>query len=215
MAESQVEKQEHLLKRLRIFRIVTWLLVVIVAAWLFVSGNLPRFRQEEMASSRTSTPAIGKPFELISHQGAVVNNATLKGKPYLAFFGFTHCPDVCPTTLFELTDLMTELGPVADRFNVAFITVDPERDTGEMLAGYMSSFDTRIMALRGTPEQTQTAVKAFAAYARKVPTDGGNYTMDHTAGVYLMDADGEFKGILDMHEPREVRLKKIRNLVGA
>ncbi|TKT57433.1 SCO family protein [Agrobacterium sp. LC34] len=203
------------MKGLKIFRAVTWTLVVIVAALLFVSGNLPPFRQQETGLSEPSTPAIGKPFELTSHKGAVVNNATLKGKPYLAFFGFTHCPDICPTTLFELTDLMTELGPEADRFNVAFITVDPERDTREMLAGYMSSFDSRIMALRGAPEQTQTAVKAFAAYARKVPTDGGNYTMDHTAGVYLMDADGAFKGTLDMHEPREVRLKKIRNLIDA
>ncbi len=203
------------MKGLRIFRTVTWILVAIVAAWLLISGNVLPFRQEEAASSETSTPAIGKPFELTSHKGAVVNNATLKGKPYLAFFGFTHCPDVCPTTLFELTDLMTELGATADRFNVAFITVDPERDTSEMLAGYMASFDTRIMALRGNLEQTQTAVKAFAAYARKVPTDGGNYTMDHTAGVYLMDADGDFKGTLDMHEPREVRLQKIRNLLNS
>lgn len=203
------------MKGLRVFRIVTWTLVVIVAAWLLVSGNILPSRQEERASSETSTPAIGKPFELTSHQGAVVNNATLRGKPYLAFFGFTHCPDVCPTTLFELTDLMTGLGPVADRFNVAFITVDPERDSRDLLKEYMTSFDTRIMALRGNPEQTQTAVKAFAAYARKVPTDGGSYTMDHTAGVYLMDADGAFKGTLDMHEPREVRLKKIRNLVGS
>ena len=161
----------------------------------------------------TSTPAIGKPFELTSHSGAVVNNAMLAGKPYLAFFGFTHCPDICPTTLFELTYLMKELGPTADRFNVAFISVDPDRDTQELLKLYMTSFDRRILALRGTPEQTETAVKAFAAYAKKVPTDGGDYTMDHTAGVYLMNADGSFKGTLDMHEPREIRLQKIRNLV--
>jgi protein SCO1/2 len=157
--------------------------------------------------------AIGKPFKLVSHNGQNVDDASLKGKPYLAFFGFTHCPDICPTTLFELTDLMSELGPAADRFNVAFIRVDPERDSQELLRTYMTSFGSRIMALRGTPEQTQTAVKAFAAYARKVPTDGGSYTMDHTAGVYLMDANGDFRGTLDMHEPREVRLRKIRNLV--
>lgn len=122
------------MKGLRVFRIVTWTLVAIVAAWLLVSGNILPFRQEERASSETSTPAIGKPFELTSHQGAVVNNATLRGKPYHAFFGFTHCPDICPTTLFELTYLMTELGPMANEFNVTFITVDPERDTNEMLA---------------------------------------------------------------------------------
>nr|CAD6629968.1 SCO family protein [Rhizobium sp. Khangiran2] len=176
---------------------------------------MPLDQGRETATTHASTPAIGKPFELTSHRGEIVDNAFLRGKPYLAFFGFTHCPDVCPTTLFELTDLMKELGPTADDFNVIFITVDPERDDLELLKAYMSSFDQRIMALRGTEEQTQTAVKAFAAYARKVPTEGGNYTMDHTAGVYLMDADGGFRGTLDMHEPRESRLQKIRNLVSA
>jgi protein SCO1/2 len=199
---------------LKIFRIVTWGLVVIVGAGLLVFGGLlPLGRQEAAVPSETSTPAIGKPFSLTSHRGETVDNAVLKGKPYLAFFGFTHCPDICPTTLFELTDLIGELGPLADRFKVAFISVDPDRDTEEILKAYMASFDPRIIALRGSPDQTETAVKAFAAYAKKVPTVGGNYTMDHTAGVYLMDADGVFKGTLDMHEPREVRLTKIRNLV--
>ncbi|KKX29453.1 SCO family protein [Rhizobium sp. LC145] len=204
------------MKGIRIFRIVTWCLVAIVATWLIVFGYvLPLRESETEVAAGIATPAIGKPFELVSHKGEVVNNASLRGKPYLAFFGFTHCPDICPTTLFELTDLMNELGPLADRFNIAFISVDPERDTQEMLDSYMTSFDTRIMALRGNSEQTETAVKAFAAYARKVPTEGGNYTMDHTAGVYLMDAEGRFKGTLDMHEPREVRLQKIRRFVNA
>lgn len=202
------------MKGVRIFRIVTWCLVAIVATWLVVSGYvLPLRESETEVAADMATPAIGKPFELVSHKGEVVNNASLRGKPYLAFFGFTHCPDICPTTLFELTDLMNELGPLADKFNIAFISVDPERDTQGMLDSYMTSFDTRIMALRGNSEQTETAVKAFAAYARKVPTEGGNYTMDHTAGVYLMDAEGRFTGTLDMHEPREVRLQKIRRLV--
>jgi len=187
-------------------------MVAAVGAGLLVFGNVLPLRFGSDVTN-TSTPAIGRPFELVSHRGEVIDNAALKGKPYLAFFGFTHCPDICPTTLFELTDLMNELGPVADRFNVAFITVDPERDSKELLAEYMTAFDPRIMALRGNPHQTEVAVKAFAAYAKKVPTDGGNYTMDHTAGVYLMDADGTFKGTLDMHEPRETRLQKIRNLV--
>ncbi|PZU85462.1 MAG: copper-binding protein [Shinella sp.] len=192
-------------------------LVVIAAAWLLVFGSVLPMRQDKdvAVSSNASTPVIGKPFELTSHRGTVVDNASLKGKPYLAFFGFTYCPDICPTTLFELTDLMSELGPVADRFNVIFISVDPERDSQELLSTYMTSFDPRIMALRGSAKQTDTAVKAFAAYARKVPTGGDSYTMDHTAGVYMMDADGGFKGMLDMHEAREVRLQKIRNFAGS
>ena len=199
---------------LRIFRIITWCLVALVGGWLLVFGSLiPSDHGRPAAVADTSTPAIGKPFELTSHRGEIIDNAYLRGKPYLAFFGFTHCPDVCPTTLFELTDLMKELGATADDFNVIFITVDPDRDDQELLNGYMTPFDQRILALRGTEEQTQTAVKAFAAYARKAQTEGGNYTMDHTAGVYLMNADGGFRGTLDMHEPREVRLRKIRNLV--
>ncbi len=206
------------MKGVRIFRIVIWCLVAVVATGLLILDRDMDVRPGNVADASNSSspaisPAIGKPFRLVSHKGQTVDNGVLDGKPYLAFFGFTHCPDICPTTLFELTDLMAELGSTADKFNVIFISVDPERDTETMLNGYMTSFDPRIMALRGTPEQTATAVKAFAAYSRKVPTDGGNYTMDHTAGVYLMDGDGSFKGTLDMHEPREVRLQKIRRLV--
>jgi protein SCO1 len=198
----------------KIFRIVIWVLVALLAVWLFIPGNrITPPAGETVNVMGSSMPAIGKPFELVSHTGQVINNDALRGKPYLVFFGFTHCPDICPTTLFELTDLMKELGPAADEFNVAFISVDPERDTQEMLAGYMTSFDPRIMALRGDIEKTTAAVKAFAAYSRKVPTEGGNYTMDHTAGVYLMDAKGGFKGTLDIHESREIRLQKIRNLL--
>ena len=202
------------MKGLKFIRIITWCLIVLLGGWLLVFGYLiPSNMGGQTAGSDASAPAIGKPFAMTSHRGEVVDNAFLRGKPYLAFFGFTHCPDICPTTLFELTDLMKELGPTADDFNVIFITVDPDRDDQELLKAYMTSFDHRILALRGTGEQTQKAVKAFAAYARKVPMEGVNYTMDHTAGVYLMNAEGSFRGTLDMHEPREVRLQKIHNLV--
>ena len=202
------------MKALRAFRVVAWCVVAIftlllIIGYLLQSGGGKRVGEPDASS----TPSIGRPFELVSHRGQVIDNAVLKGKPYLAFFGFTHCPDICPTTLFELSDLMSELGPAASGFNVVFISVDPERDTQQLLNEYMTSFDRRILALRGTPEQTATAVKAFSAYARKVPTEDGSYTMDHTAGVYMMDANGSFKGTLDMHESREVRMKKIRNLM--
>src|SRR3546814_5497793 len=122
--------------------------------------------------------AIGGPFELTTHRDGALTNEDLKGKPYLVFFGFTHCPDICPTTLFELTSLMQDLGPDAEKITPLFITIDPERDTQELLASYMTSFDSRILALRGTTEQTDQAVKAFAAYFKKVPLESGNYTMD-------------------------------------
>ncbi|WP_122523227.1 SCO family protein [Pannonibacter phragmitetus] len=199
----------------KLFRTATWVAVAIVAGiWIGFSGILPGTgRVQEPVS--TGTPAIGGPFELTSHQGETFDNARLAGKPYLVFFGFTHCPDICPTTLFELTDLMAQLGPAADRLTPLFITVDPERDTQDMLATYMTAFDERIVALRGDQTQTDAAVKAFAAYYRKVPIEGGSYTMDHTAGVILMDAGGQFAGTLDMHEPRETVMAKLRRLVGA
>lgn len=202
------------MESLKAFRLVAWCVVAIITLLLLIGYVSQSDTSRRLGvSDTTSTPAVGRPFELVSHRGQVIDNAVLKGKPYLAFFGFTHCPDICPTTLFELSDLMSELGPAASGFNVVFISVDPERDTQQLLNEYMTSFDRRILALRGTLEQTATAVKAFSAYARKVPTEDGSYTMDHTAGVYMMDANGSFKGTLDMHESREVRMKKIRNLM--
>lgn len=197
------------------FRIATWVAIAIVAGiWIGFSGMLPGTGRVQESVS-TGTARVGGPFTLTSHQGEVYDNARLAGKPYLVFFGFTHCPDICPTTLFELTDLMEQLGPDADRFTPLFITVDPERDTPELLASYMTAFDERIVALRGDPAQTDAAVKAFAAYYRKVPLEGGSYTMDHTAGVILMDAEGQFAGTLDIHEPRETVLAKLKRLAGA
>ena len=198
------------MKGWRTFRIVAWGLVAVVLVMLMIASYLT-MRAEH--TNQSGIPAVGKPFRLTSHQGQVVDNASLAGKPYLAFFGFTHCPDICPTTLYELSGMMSELGDQANEFNVIFITVDPERDTPQLLQEYMTSFDPRILALRGSESDTQAAVKAFAAYAQKVPTDGNTYTMDHTAGVYLMDAFGVFRSMLDMHEPQEVRLQKIRNVL--
>ena len=128
------------------------------------------------------------------------------------FFGFTHFSDVCPTTLFGLTQLMATLGPDADRFKILFVSVDPERDTVEQLRLYMTSFDPRITALTGMPEATAQMLKNYRAYARKVPTEGG-YTMDHTALVFLMGSDGRFVSTLDLHEPQEIQLGKLRRLV--
>lgn len=200
---------------LRGFRIGVWLLVA-VAAGLWVGLRLSQRNINQAAEISVAGKArIGGPFKLASHRGELIDNARLAGKPYIVFFGFTYCPDICPTTLFELTDLMTKLGPRADRLTPLFITVDPERDTQEALANYMSAFDGRILALRGDKAETDAAVKAFGAYYKKVPTEGGQYTMDHTAGVILIDANGEFAGKLDMHEPRDAALAKLERLVGA
>ncbi len=196
------------------FRIAAWAAVAVLAGLLIgFGGLLPGTGLPEPVE--TGTARVGGPFELSSHKGDTVDNAKLAGKPYLVFFGFTHCPDICPTTLYELTDLMADLGPASDRITPLFITVDPERDTQSVLAEYMTAFDGRIIALRGDKAATDAAVKAFAAHYRKVPTDDGGYTMDHTAGVILMDGEGRFAGTLDLHEPRETVLAKLRRLADA
>lgn len=133
----------------KLFRLVAWVAVAAVGGlFIGLSVSKPWQQQNAAVASSTGIAAIGGPFQLTSHQGGTIDNAALAGKPYLAFFGFTHCPDVCPTTLYELSDLMNELGPVADQFNVLFFTVDPERDSQELLAQYMTAFDDRILALR-------------------------------------------------------------------
>ena len=135
--------------------------------------------------------AIGGPFELVDQNGKTVTDRDLRGQPFLVFFGFTHCPDVCPTTLFEVSEVLRALGPQADRVGALFVTVDPERDTPEKLKDYLSSFDPHLRGLTGDPQAVAAMIKAYRVYARKVPQENG-YTMDHYAGIYLMDRNGRF-----------------------
>ena len=154
-------------------------------------------------------------FILQTVDGEPFRSADLAGKPYLVFFGFTHCPDVCPTALFELTALLKDIGPAADRITPLFVSVDPERDTAELLKLYMTSFDPRIIALRGDAAQTKGATDAFSAFYRKVPTASDSYMMEHTAGLFLVRADGRLQGMLDLHEPREAQLQKLKLLAAS
>jgi len=137
-------------------------------------------------------PAIGGPFKLTGVDGQPVTNETFKGKPYLVFFGFTHCPDVCPTTLFEMSQVMKALGKDADRTAALYVTVDPERDTPAVMKDYLSNFDPHLVGASGTPEAIAAVLKQFRVYAKKVPTKDGDYSMDHSAVIYLMDKQGRF-----------------------
>jgi protein SCO1/2 len=157
--------------------------------------------------------AIGGPFRLTTHEGRTLTNEDLNGRPFAVFFGFTHCPEVCPTTLFDISGLLKDLGPEADRLRVLFISVDPEQDTPELLATYLQSFDPRITGLTGSEAEIAAAAKAYRAYYRKVPTEGGSYTMEHTATVYLMGSRGEFVSTLDYNEGREAKLAKLQRLL--
>lgn len=151
-------------------------------------------------------------FALTDHRGQPFAPSQWLGRPTMAFFGFTFCPDVCPTTLSDISDWLDELGPDADRLNVALISVDPERDTPTVLADYLSNFDPRILGLTGNLPEVEKVATGFRAKFGKRPRDG-DYTMNHTAGVFLFDADGRFVSIIDFHEDRRFAVPKIRRIL--
>lgn len=157
--------------------------------------------------------AFGAPFELVQGSGEPITQEAFKGHPSAVFFGFTHCPEVCPTTLWEMSEALKALGPDADKLKVLFISIDPTRDDPEALALYLQSFDPRIVGLTGSEEEIGTVAASYRAYWRKVPTGDGDYTMDHTASIYLMDADGEFTSTISYDEHADMRLAKLKKLL--
>jgi protein SCO1/2 len=156
---------------------------------------------DKLSGTKTGFKAIditgadyGKSLSLPDQTGKTRTLADFKGKVTVVFFGFTQCPDVCPTTMAELAQIKKGLGLAGEKLQGVFITVDPERDTPERLQAYMQGFDPSFIALRGTPEQTAAVAKDFRVYYAKVPGKGeGSYTMDHTAGSYIFDASGRLR----------------------
>ena len=149
-------------------------------------------------------------FSLTDHEGNEVGPETLIGRPAMVFFGFTYCPDVCPTTLSDISGWLDDLGDEANEMSVAFITVDPERDTVDAMSEYVGYFHPAIRGWTGKDEEIAKAVRGFRASYERVPTEGGGYTMNHTASVFLFDAAGRFVTMIDYHEPREFAVPKIR-----
>src|SRR6201984_3680163 len=157
-----------------------------------------------LGGARGVTPAaIGGPFQLIDQSGATITDKSLEVRPTLIFFGFTHCPDVCPTSLFEMSEVLRAMGKDADRVNAYFISVDPERDTPAAMKDYLSSFDPHLKGLTGDPEVMAKVTSEYRVYAKKVPLKDGDYTMDHTALVYLMDKDGKFVALFNLKRTAE------------
>jgi protein SCO1/2 len=165
-------------------------LVLFTAVIFIVTGRTP--------GPIAVSSAVGGPFKLVDQDAKPITDQDMKGRPFLVFFGFTHCPDICPTTLFDISEMFRALGPDAKGVRALFVTVDPERDTPPVLKDYLSSFDPRIIGVTGDAAAVASVEKIYRVYAKKVPLDDGSYTMDHTALVYLMNKDGAFVAPFNM-----------------
>lgn len=199
---------------LKSLRVLLWLLVAVLAGALgWVTYEVANRGQ---AQPMAGDGPFGVPFTLTSGSGATVTREAFLGKPTLLFFGFTHCPEVCPTTLFEMNGWLHQADPKGERLQAYFVTVDPERDTPDVLGRYIANVSDRVTGLSGKPADVMEMVKGYRVYARKVPVDAanpaGDYTMDHTASVFLLDAAGRFRGTIAYGEDPETAVKKLTNL---
>jgi protein SCO1 len=189
---------------------------ILVAAAAFVTGLVLCTAIVLLVTGRDGVPsmpqvaAIGGPFSLTDQNGRTFTDQDVKGKPFLVFFGYTNCPDFCPTTMFEISEVLKALGPDAERTRALFISVDPERDTPAALKDYISSFDPHITALTGEPEAVAAVAKAYRAYYKRVPLKDGGYTMDHLVLVYLMGKDGRFVSRFNLNRPIEASAAELR-----
>ena len=155
---------------------------------------------------------FGEPFVLTDQTGQPVTEAAFRGHPSAVFFGFTHCPEVCPTTLFELSGWLKTMGDQGKDIRAYFVSIDPERDTPEVMGTYVGNFSDRITAVTGEPDKVYAMAKSFGIYWKKVPTDDGDYTMDHTASVLLLNGKGEFAGTIAYGENADTAIAKLKRL---
>jgi len=194
---------------MRQLRLFLWVLVGLVAAgmgfYLWTSAA-PQAQQDDYRS------AIGGPFTLVGSNGQPFSSQKLAGRPHAIFFGFTHCPDICPTTLARLVNLRNAMGE--DSFDIVFVSVDPKRDGPAEVGAYADLFGAPIIGLSGSQDQIDKIKKQFGVYSEEVPTDDGSYTVDHTATVFLMDGAGNFLMTLSPEESRDASLAKLQRLVG-
>jgi protein SCO1 len=188
---------------------------VMVAAIAVSAGAAAMWTRLTLRAQVQSTTKIGGPFTLVDETGAQVTEAALKGRPTVMYFGYTFCPEVCPTTLTELAQWIRMLGPDADKLNYVFVTVDPERDTPKVMHDYVSAFDPRIRGFTGTPDQVAKVAREYRVYYKRIPTSDGGYAIDHTAGLYLMDSKVRFLGLIPYQEKTDTAVAKLRKLIAA
>jgi len=193
--------------KLTTMRVVLWSLVAVVG--LGAAGATVFLRQPTEAASTFGQGT----YNLLDQTGAAVDQTIFQNHPSVLFFGFTHCPDVCPTTLAEMSAWFETLGDEGKNLHAYFVTVDPERDTPAVLGEYVSWVSDRITGLTGTQAEIDKVVKAWGVYAAKVPLEDGDYTMDHTASVFLLDSKGAFQGTIAYGENSDTAIGKLRNLL--
>ncbi len=198
---------------MRQLRIVLWVVVAIALigfALLFLNSSRDRAAPQQPVAA----PSFGGPFTLVGADGRPFGSDELKGKPYALFFGFTHCPDTCPTTLARLVRLRREAGGDS-AFNIVFVTVDPERDGPKEMASYSDAFGAPVIGLTGSPAQIAQVKKQFGIYSEKVPGKDGDYTVDHTATVLLFDREGKFVATVATDEQDAPALAKLKRITAA
>ena len=194
-------------------RIVLWVLVALaLAAFAFLM--LRPVQETPTQPQPLAISSIGGPFTLTGSDGKPVSSASLVGKPYAIFFGFTHCPDVCPTTLARLVRLRQQLGAGDRPFEILFVTVDPERDGPAEVGKYAELFHSPVTGLTGSPAQIDQVKKQFGIFSQKVPDSSGGYSVDHTSTVLLFDRKGDFSGTIAPEEGDSAALAKLRRISG-
>lgn len=196
---------------MKIFRIVLWSVTIAVVVTLGVVSF--GWQNETM----TSEGPYGVPFQLVDQKNNEITEVAFQEKPTAVFFGFTHCPEVCPTTLYELDSWLEEADPAGDKISAYFVSIDPEKDTAEILDLYVGNVTKRITGITGTPEKVEKMLKGYNIFFKKVPLDAtepnGDYTMDHTASVFLLKDGGRFKGTIAYGENSETAIQKLKNLI--
>ena len=193
-------------------RTILWMIAAALA------GMISWFAVEVTRTEKAmSDGPFGVPFQLVSQTGEPISEKAFQGKASALFFGYTHCPDVCPTTLYELDGWLTKVDPDGSKLQAFFITVDPDRDTPDVLRQYVSNVTKRVIGISGSTDKVLDMAKGFRVYFKKVPVDEkkpeGDYTMDHTASVFLLDSKGRFSGTISYGEDPDVAVKKLQNLM--
>lgn len=186
----------------------------IIATLIVVLGAAGAWLGYEIYN-RTATASgepYGVPFTLVDQDGDAITEQAFRGQPTVLFFGFTHCPEICPTTLYELSSWFAELGDEGADIKAYFVSIDPERDTPELLGDYISGVTDRVRGITGEPDAVREMARGFNIYFKRIDMDDGDYTMDHTASILLLDSQGRFRKTIAWGENSETALQKLRDL---